>query len=220
MNPKAAVETNINGMVNVLEAAAANKVRRVVFASSVAAYGLRSDTLRESDPPVAACSFYGETKRFGEILGAKYADLHGMEFLSLRYSGVFGPGPVHGRGMALARAELKATASGQNVSLDYVSGDEVCHLTHLSDAVNATFAAIRHPAPSHRIYNIAGPEENHISLREFHAAVQAVIPSAGEAKFTGHGRSGGFMDISRMRDDLGVVPKISVREGLECELKL
>lgn len=216
-DPGAAVATNVDGMVNVLEGAVAHNVRRVVFGSSVAAYGLRSEYLREDDPPAAACSFYGETKRFGEILGGRYADLHGLEFIALRYSGVFGPGPVHGKGMALARAELKATASGQDVSLDYVSGAEVCHLTYLSDAVEATLAAIRHPAPSYRLYNIAGPQENHLSLRDFHAAVQSVVPAAGAANFSGSGRSGGLMDISRMRDDLGVAPKFTLLQGLKDE---
>lgn len=217
-NPAAAVETNICGTLHVLEAARRRAVRRVVFGSSVAAYGPRAGLMREDDPVVPGASFYGETKRVGEALGAKFAELYGLEFVALRYSGVFGPGPVRGKGMAKARHEIKATAAGRDVEIDYASGAEVCHLTFLADAVEATLAAILHPEPHFRLYNVAGPEANVLSLNDFHAAVRQVAPTAGAVSFSGRGHSGGQLDLSRLRDDLNVWPQISVLEGLQREL--
>ncbi len=217
VDPAAAVKTNVDGTVNILEAARKNGVRRVVFGSSVAAYGKRIDVLREDDPPSAQCSLYGETKRFGEILGCKYSDLYGLQFIALRYSGVFGPGLVHGNGMAKARAVIKSTATGRDVTLSHASGDEVCHLTYLPDAVEATIAAILCPAPRYHLYNVAGPEENHLSLRGFHAEVRHAAPGAGNVTFDGQGNSAGRLDLSRMRDDLNFYPRFTVAAGLEDE---
>ncbi|MGD9829035.1 MAG: NAD-dependent epimerase/dehydratase family protein [Hyphomicrobiaceae bacterium] len=217
-DPAGAVASNVVGTVNVFEAARAHGVQRVVMASSIAAYGERHDLMREDDPAPASLSLYGETKRLGELLGQRYQQLHGLEMVALRYSGVIGPGGVAGRGMALARHLLIGTANGGDVHLDFVSGEETCHLTHVDDAVAVTVAAIRHPAPRHAVYNVAGPDANFVSLRDLHAAVRRQRPAAGRASFSGRARSAGPVDTTRLREDLGVTPAVGLADGLAAIL--
>ena len=219
-NPAEAVRVNVDGTLNVLEACRELRIPRLVFGGSIASYGERNDLMREDDPPVAATGLYGMTKRLGEMLGARYAALHGLTFVSLRYGGVFGPVEVKSAGMALVRQRIKETARGKDVVVEGASGRERSHLTHVIDAAGATAAALTHPLPAHQVYNVAGPETNYLSLEEMHAAVRRLAPDAGRALFMGQGKSSGPVDTRRLREDLGFEPKVSVEQGLASDLRV
>jgi NAD+ dependent glucose-6-phosphate dehydrogenase len=80
------VPNNVVGLYNVFEAARLEKVRRLVFASSVQTVGIALD---HSDGPVETDvvrpnSLYGATKAFGEVMGRWYHDRHNLEFVALR----------------------------------------------------------------------------------------------------------------------------------------
>jgi len=216
-DPVGAVRVNVDGTVNILEASAAYGVGRVVFGSSIAVYGGGDGPFAEDSPPNAP-SVYGASKRLAEVFGARYARQRGLGFVALRYSGVIGPGAVMSEGMALVRERIKSTMCGEPVTIDSVGGDERFHLTYVADAADATIRAMNHPAPRHSVYNVAGPDANFISLRDFHAAVRRVWPDAGDVTFTGGIRGGGRIATARMREDLGFVPRFSVEDGL-CDEK-
>lgn len=217
-NPAEAVRVNVDGTLNVLEACRALCIPRLVFGGSIASYGERADLMREDDPPAASTGLYGMTKRLGEMLGARYAALYGLTFVSLRYGGVFGPVEVRSAGMALVRQRIKETARGKDVEIEGASGLERFHLTHVTDAAHATVAALVHPKPAHQVYNVAGPEANYMSLAQMHAAVRRLAPRSGNALFRGQGKSAGPVDTSRLRADLGFEPSVSVAAGLASDL--
>ena len=76
---------NIVGMVNLYEAARANGVKRIVFASSNHVTGFyRQDHVISPRDPVRPDGFYGLSKSFGESLAQLYWDRHGIETVSLR----------------------------------------------------------------------------------------------------------------------------------------
>lgn len=216
--PALAVAANVVGVTNVLEAAARERVRRVVFGSSIATYGQRDDLMHEDDAPSPSISLYGEMKRFAEMLGIRYSALHGLEFAALRYSGVFGPRGAGGAGMSLARHLLVQTCDGRDVTLDFVSGNETVHLTYVADAANATVRALTNRSLSHHVYNVGGPSENYMSLCEFHAKVRSLVPGAGHAVFTGAALSAGPLDTGRMRLSLSYEPQYSVEEALRLTI--
>ena len=76
---------NIVGMVNLYEAARANGVKRIVFASSNHVTGFyRQDEVVSPQDPVRPDGFYGLSKAFGENLAQLYWNKHGIETVSLR----------------------------------------------------------------------------------------------------------------------------------------
>jgi UDP-glucose 4-epimerase len=84
-------QVNCIGLINVLEAAARQSVRRVVFASSGGVfYGDVTIPAPETTPPNPS-SPYGITKWVGERYLRFFAVEHGMETVALRYSNVYGP---------------------------------------------------------------------------------------------------------------------------------
>lgn len=218
-DPKLAAEINVQGTLNVLEAARAARIKRVVFGSSIAVFGDRTELLTEDAPPGPSVSFYGRTKRFGEQLGAAYKAAHGIEFVALRYCGVFGPGDVKGPGMARVRKSIERTADGHSIAIEGAGGDERAQLLYVEDAALATLAALDHPKPPASVYNLAGPAENYISLRQYHAEVRALVPTAGDVRFTGKARDMGPVDIGRIAADLGFRPTCLVRDGLRKILR-
>ena len=81
---------NIVGMVNLYEAARANGVKRIVFASSNHVTGFyRQDQVVSPRDPVRPDGFYGLSKCFGENLAQLYWDRHGVETVSLRIGSSF-----------------------------------------------------------------------------------------------------------------------------------
>lgn len=216
-NPQEAIRVNVDGMLNVLEACRSMGVRRVVFGSSIAVYGQREDLMREEDPVPSGVGLYGLTKRLAEMLGERYRALHGLEFVALRYSGVFGPGESHSPGMALVRHRIKQCALGRDVRIEGASGDERIHLTHSTDAAEATLRAATSRSPSHLVYNVAGPEQNYVTLRDFHRAVCDVAPGSGRPLWSGSARSAGPADTTRARTDFGWTPAVTLHEGLRMD---
>jgi nucleoside-diphosphate-sugar epimerase len=82
---------NATGILNILEAARLNKVKRVVFASSSSVYGDAPEEYKSEDLPTNPLSPYAVTKLVGEEYCRVFAELYDIETVCLRYFNVFGP---------------------------------------------------------------------------------------------------------------------------------
>lgn len=84
-------ETNILGLMNVLESAVRHQVKRVAFASSGGVLYGNVETPAPEETPSAPISPYGISKWAGEKYLEFYAREHGLQTFGLRYSNVYGP---------------------------------------------------------------------------------------------------------------------------------
>ena len=83
---------NVEGTVNVLEAARRNGVKKIIIASSSSVYGVNSKVpFAESDPIFSAISPYAASKLACEALGHVYHHVYGMDVVMLRFFTVYGP---------------------------------------------------------------------------------------------------------------------------------
>ncbi len=215
--PEAALRVNAGGTLNVLAAARDRDVDRVVFASSGAVYGVRAEPMREDMPVGPDMTIYGASKLLCETIGDRYADRYGFDFLALRYNMTFGPGNVTSPGMAKVMQDVTGAMDGAPVTVSEVGGGLRRHLTYVRDSAAATVLALTHPSPSHRAYNIAGPDENYITFDELAGIMRDVAPECGTVTFTGRGREAGPVDTTRIREDLGFAPKYGVADGLRAQ---
>jgi len=96
--PREALEVLVDGTFNVLEAAVAAGVRRVVAASSASVYGLAEVfPTPETHHPYGNTTLYGAAKTFNEGLLRSFHDMYGLSYVALRYFNVYGPRmDVHG----------------------------------------------------------------------------------------------------------------------------
>ena len=89
--PRSAVEVNVVGTYNVVEAAARAGVRRVVYSSSASVYGNAVVTPMTEDHPFNNRTMYGATKIAGEQFFRSFFEQHGLDYVGLRYMNVYGP---------------------------------------------------------------------------------------------------------------------------------
>lgn len=98
------MDVNVRGLMNVLEACRWRGVKKMVYSSSIAAYGSnREGVVREEDPFAhngvpPASALYGAGKVMAEHLCAFYKDRHGLDYIALRIATVYGE-RQHGRGL-------------------------------------------------------------------------------------------------------------------------
>lgn len=90
-DPMNSCHNNVVGFLNVLEAAKAQGVQRVVYASSAAVYGIPTEVPLSETSPTAPISPYGLEKLIDDQYAALYATLYGLRPLGLRYFNVYGP---------------------------------------------------------------------------------------------------------------------------------
>jgi threonine 3-dehydrogenase len=92
-DPPLAFQANVAGTFHVLEAARLFKVEKILFASSIGSYGLDiKDEVIDDFTVQRPRSMYGVSKVFGENLGRYYKLRYSLDFRSLRYPGIIGPG--------------------------------------------------------------------------------------------------------------------------------
>src|ERR1700722_9816480 len=96
--PRLALEGLADGTFNVLAAAVAAKVRKIVAASSASVYGM-ADQLptTEAQHPYNNRTLYGAAKTFNEGLLRSFNEMYGLNYVALRYFNVYGPRmDIHG----------------------------------------------------------------------------------------------------------------------------
>lgn len=214
-NPRLAVEVNVMGLANVLETARIFKVKRVVTASSSAAYGVFLKEAKENDPIPSDVTLYGATKFFGEILCRQYIENYGIEAVNLRYFGVYGPGQVKSPGIAKVLKDIEKTADGTDVTLPTIKETDHIHLVFVKDVALATTLAATTPSPVSLVYNIAGGPESYLTFADIMSLIKKLAPKCGTVTFLGKGRDRGPMDISLAQRELGYQPRFSPYDGFK-----
>ena len=211
--PMAALRTNLEGTVNVLEAARLAGVERVVFISSIAVYGFNKYVPVDEEHPKDPVTIYGVTKLACEGYGINYSITYGIDFIALRFVAVYGPGIKRG-----AFSMFSDIAHGKPVTIP--EGDQKCEWLHVKDAANAVSLALSEKKLKHRIFNIGSGE--FASYRDIANIVKNVAPQAAIEIGEGIGDwskrvypLSGLVSLKRAQDELGYIPKQELRGGIE-----
>jgi UDP-glucose 4-epimerase len=179
--PIATYQTNIMGLVNVCEVARQLSMRRVVFASSNAAYHKGSGaTLVETDPAFSIrdanpAGHYGTSKMAGEAIGLAYAAFQDVDFLAIRITAIYGFGmrsPMYIKPMVENSVAGKPTrfATGGRMKRDYT------HVLDCSDGIVAALMAPPWKTGEQRVINVASG--NARTASEVAKIVRDTIPGA------------------------------------------
>lgn len=141
-------EVNVLGTRNVVDAAAAAGVRRVVHCSTVGVHGDTGRAPVNEDAPFAPPDFYCESKLEGELTARERFEKHGIEGVVFRPVGIHGPGDT--RFLKLFRSVKR----GRFVMLG--SGDVVYHLTYIDDLVNGIVLCAEKPEAAGGVFILGG----------------------------------------------------------------
>ena len=214
------VSTNrncVDATVNLLAAARAAGVRRIIYAGSSSAYG-DTPTLPKSEEMLPnPISPYAAAKLAGEHYMGAFARVYGMETVTLRYFNVFGPyqDPTSHYSGVLAIFCRKMLAGEQPTI--YGDGEQSRDFTYIDNVVDANLLASAAPAEkvSGKVMNAA--TSSRITLNEVFALLCELTGYRGRPAYA-EPRSGdirhSLADIRLARELLGYQPRIDFREGL------
>jgi len=201
------LDTNINGTINILEAALKVNVSKFIYAGSSTFYGNQLGIQKVGDRG-DFLNFYGLSKFVGEELTNQFSMHLGLNSINLRYFNVYGPGqPTEGPYGLVMGIFSEAKRHGRKVQI-HGSGQQRRDFIHVSDVANANLVALKSEF-SCRTYNI-GSGEN-ISIAElaklFGLETEYVERRKGDAEVT-------LADIGQTIADLAWKPEMSLNDGI------
>jgi UDP-glucose 4-epimerase len=153
-NPRDDFLTNIGGTLNVLMAARATKIDRVVYTGSASVYGNpRSIPINEDDFLVPLTP-YAVSKLGGENYAQAFYESYGLPTASVRYSNVYGPGQRPDNPYCGVVSKFLADAhAGRPLSV-HGDGEQTRDYTYVDDAVEATMLAAIRPRAEGEVFNV------------------------------------------------------------------
>jgi len=154
-NPRAYVDSNIVGFLNILEGCRHNKVRHLTYASSSSVYGLNT-TLPFSvhdnvDHPI---SLYAASKKANELMAHTYSHLYGLPTTGLRFFTVYGP---WGRPDMALFLFTKAILAGEPIKV-FNHGKMRRDFTYVDDIVEGVVRVVQHTAEPNPAWSGAMPD--------------------------------------------------------------
>jgi nucleoside-diphosphate-sugar epimerase len=206
--------TNVVGTLNVLIAARDHKVRRFVFSGSSSVYGDQATIPLVETMTPNPLNPYALQKYVGEQYARMFHRLFGVQTITLRYFGVYGPRmPYEGSYVLAIAAFLKAKRERRPLEI-YGDGEQTRDFTHVSDVVSANMLAMDCEIADGRALNI-GRGEN--------VSVNRIAAMIGGPTVHHEGRAGDMRDTLADRTQaeqiLGWRPKVSIEQGIADLLK-
>jgi UDP-glucuronate 4-epimerase len=203
---------NVEGTVNLLEAARKSGVKKITLASSSSVYGVNAKVpFCESDPIFSAISPYAASKLACEALGHVYHHIYKMDVAMLRFFTVYGP---RQRPDLAIHKFTKLIDAGRPIPV-FGDGHTARDHTHISDIVEGVMACTRQEF-GFEIFNLGESETVKLSrligLIEAALGKKAVIDrqpmQPGDVPIT-------FANISKARARLGYQPRVKIEQGIK-----
>jgi threonine 3-dehydrogenase len=210
-DPQGSFRSNVMGTFNVLEAARLFDVKRMMFTSSIATFGLEiGDTVTDTtiQRPVA---IYGVGKLYCEGLGRFYRNKYGLDFRCIRYAAVVGPSVKTPGHWVPPMIEDAVQGKPHECTVTEETGT---WMISLRDAARAAYLVLQAPKENIKMvnYNVSGPGPA-VSAREIGDAIKKYIPGAairykqGQSDALAHRGHRGRFDDSYARKEWGWKPE-------------
>jgi UDP-glucose 4-epimerase len=211
--PRRALQVMCDGSFNVVEAAHAAGVKRVVAASSASIYGLaESFPTREDHHPYNNDTWYGASKVMLEGLLRSYHALHGLPYVALRYFNVYGPRmDLHGKYTEVLIRWMERIAAGQP-PLILGDGKQTMDFVFIDDVARANVLALQSDLPA-EVFNVASGTET--SLREL---AQQLLQAMGAPNM--HPEHGPERGVNAVTRRLACTKKATQLLGFKAEVDL
>ena len=222
--PLDAIDLNVRGQMHFLEASRIRNVRKVIFASSNAVYGygigggIAEDTPHHTAGIPAAAAAYGSTKILGEQLCRLYHQSHGLDYVVLRFSTVYGENQHYRAANALYIIETWDRVQRGEAPQLFGDGSESKDFVYAGDVARAICLALESEATDVALNTSGGKG---ISTRELVEMVTRIagsniapeyIEDDGRVRLkTGAGLH--FVN-TKAREVLGWEPEMDLEEGI------
>jgi len=215
IDPVKSHEANVNGTLQLLVACREAGVKRVVYASSSSLYG-DSPTLPKHEGMMPnPLSPYGAQKLFGETYCQVFTKSYGLETVSLRYFNVFGPRQdATSQYSGVLALFIPAVLEGRRPTI-YGDGQQSRDFTYVKNVVEANLLACKAPGVAGQFFNVACGDRITVN-----SMLQQINKITGKdiSPIYADARAGDIKhsqaDITRAKERLSYVPRVSFEEGL------
>lgn len=228
-NPRAYIDSNIVGFINILEACRHNEVKHLIYASSSSVYGANTSlpfSVHDNiDHPL---SLYAATKKANELMAHTYSSLYKLPTTGLRFFTVYGP---WGRPDMALFMFTKNIIEGKKIDV-FNNGDMMRDFTYVDDIVESISRLVEKPAKPnqdwtgdnpdpgtsyapYKIYNIGN--NSPVRLMEFIEAIEEktgkkaiknFMPlQAGDVPAT-------YADVLDLYQEIDFQPKTNIKDGV------
>ena len=213
-SPRALLSSNVTGTHDILSAAAAAGVRKVVFSSSVFAYGRWHAPRMDEEEVPRPDTLYGISKLAGEHLVRHLTKTAGIPAVVLRYFFVYGPGQMRGRGYRSVIVEtFERLRRGERPTV-YGDGRQALDYVYVGDVVDATILALESTSDE-PVLNIGSGEPTVID--DLISLLIGVAGQPGARTYLPADETAGTWRVARIdraREALGWSPRTALAEGL------
>ena len=214
-NPKAYIQANVVGFMNILEACRSNQIKHLIYASSSSVYGNQQKVpFYEKDRVDHTISLYAATKKSNELMAHVYSHLYGLKTTGLRFFTVYGP---WGRPDMAPFLFTKAILSETPIKV-FNNGDLMRDFTYIEDIVKGIIEVLITDKiqENYNIYNIGN--NTPVKLLDFIQAVELACNKKAQLDF--YPMQDGdvyqtFADIEDLKAVTGYIPKVKINEGIQ-----
>ena len=213
-DPAFDAKVNIMGGLRVLDNCVKHEVEKLVYASSGGAvYGEPEYLPADEKHTIRPQSAYGVSKYSLERYLKLYYDNHGLEYVSLRYSNVYGPrqDPLGEAGVVAVFTEKFLNDESPTI---YGDGSQTRDFVFVDDIVEANLKAFKYEGGLH-VFNIGSGKET--SINNLAEKIRSATGSEAEISY-GRERKGEvkhiYLDCARAHHELNWMPKNNLDEGL------
>lgn len=224
--PLECVRTNIEGTINVLEAARIMDLKRVVCCTSSSVAGEHKDTslavaLKETDLDLPYTSMYAASKLMNELHVHLYRQLYGVDAVACRPARVWGPGFDRWDLAIPIELLVRDAVAGKPIRIEQ-GGDTAIDYTYVKDHCQGLIQALEAKPTKNCVFNLSSGKL--VSMFEVTDVLKRVFPkleiSVGPGQL-GDAKGGGYrvavrpaFDISRAKDELKYEPQYGIEKGI------
>ncbi|MFU8867599.1 SDR family oxidoreductase [Natronococcus sp.] len=210
-DPRKPNSINVDGTLNVLDAARETDLERVVLASSSSVYGKPDSLPYDEAHPTTPVSPYGVSKLAAEQYARVYREVYGLPTVSLRYFTVYGPRMRPN----MAISNFVSRCLNGEPPVIYGDGRQTRDFTYIDDVVDVNRQLLDDGSADGEILNVGSTDT--IDVRTLAELVRDEIDPSLDLEY-GERRTGDaehtHADVSKARELLGYEPSTSIREGV------
>ena len=212
-NPDSAFNCNVFGTYNVIKTCAEMN-SKLIFISSREVYGETINESTKEDDPLFPNNIYGITKMLAETLIINMSQKYNVDYIILRLTNVFGPGPYE-RGV---NKIIKMAVKDKKIQI--YGGEQVVNIVYVDDIIELINSILCKKCSWNKIFNVGS--NNTLKIKKFVDEVKRLVDNDIDIEYLPAGNYGDSVfnpNLEKIQDEMKFTTKTSLIDGIQKTIK-